>query len=143
MIPHLIIAAVIAALSFTTGWTVQSWRYGAKEAVRAQQQLVDQQLAAAAQVRRLDNTIIATNAGTARSIALRRDADAGRAALPGLHDATAAALRTAESSHAACTERAAALGELSNALADAGAELAAKAGRHASDVQTLTDGWPK
>lgn len=143
MTPQLIIAAVIAALSFTTGWTVQSWRYGAKEAVRAQQQLVDQQLAAAAQVRRLDNTIIATNAGTARSIALRRDADGGRAALIGLHDAAATALRAAESSQAACLDRAATLAELLDTMASAGGELAAKAGRHANDVQTLSDGWPR
>ena len=34
MNPQIIIAAVIAAMGFAGGWTIQSWRYGAKEAAR-------------------------------------------------------------------------------------------------------------
>ena len=145
--PQLIIAGVIAASSAATGfagaWKIQSWRADAREKQYVEQQLENERLVAKTITRQQTAVIAATDAGTARGIALRRDVDAGRTALVGLHDATAAALRAAESSHAACTERAAALAELSNAMADAGADLAAKAGRHASDVQTLNEGWPK
>lgn len=145
--PQLIVAGIIATASAATGfagaWKIQSWRADAREKQIVEQQLENERLVAKTITRQQTAVIAATDAGAARGIALRRDVDAGRTALVGLHDATAAALRAAESSHAACTERAAALAELSNAMADAGADLAAKAGRHASDVQTLTEGWPK
>lgn len=144
---QLVIAGVIAISSAATGfagaWKIQSWRADAREKEYAEQALENERLVAKTITRQQTAVIAATDAGTARSIALRRDADAGRAALLGLHDATAAALRTAESSQAACLDRAATLAELLDTMASAGGELAAKAGRHASDVQTLTDGWPK
>lgn len=145
--PQLIIAGVIAASSAATGfagaWKIQSLRADAREKQHVEQQLENQRLVAKTITRQDQAVIAAQNNATVRAVALRNDVTAGRVALVGLHDATAAALRAAESSHAACTERAAALAELSGAMASAGTELAAKAGRHASDVQTLIDGWPK
>lgn len=141
--PQLIAAAVIAATSFVGGWTLQSWRYGAKENARAQQTLADQRLAAAVSIRRADNVIEAQRLAAGRAVDLRRSADGATVALVSLHDATAAAMRDAEVTHAACLNRAATLGGLLDAMGAAGGELAQKAGRHASDVKTLSDAWPK
>ena len=140
---QLIIAAVIAASSFIGGWTIQSWRHGAKETARAQQILVDQRLAAATAIRRSDNVIEAQSAAAVRAVDLRRAADGSRAALVGLHDAAASALRAASASQAACLERATALSELLGTVATAGGDLAEKADRHANDVRTLSEAWPK
>ncbi|MES2685499.1 MAG: hypothetical protein V4706_01690 [Pseudomonadota bacterium] len=143
MSPQLLIAVGIAAASFTTGWTVQSWRYDAKENERAQQTLADQRLAAAVSIRRTDNVIDAQNAAAGREVVLRRDAAGARTALIGLHDASEAAMRDAATTHAACLVRAATFSELLDTVASAGGELAEKAGRHANDAKTLSEAWPK
>lgn len=140
---QIIIAAVIAASSFLGGWTLQSWRYGAKENARAQQILVDQRLAAATAVRRADNVIEAQSSAAVRAVDLRRAADGSRAALVGLHDAAASALRAASASQAACLERATALSELLDTMGRTGGDIAQKADRHANDVRTLSEAWPK
>ena len=140
---QLIIAAVIAASSFIGGWTIQSWRYGAKETARAQQILVDQRLAAATAIRRLDNGIQAQNAAVVRERDLRMAAAGSRDALIGLHDASASALRAAESSHSACVDRAAAISVVLDQCGAAYQGLGEVADRHASDVKTLIDAWPK
>ena len=75
MSPHLIIAAVIAAMGFGAAWQIQSWRYTSKEADREQQQLEQVQQSAAASIRRADNVIAAQNAANARSVVLGRDRD--------------------------------------------------------------------
>ncbi len=141
--PQLIIAAVIAATGFAGGWTIQSWRYGAKENEHAQQVLADQRLSAATSIRRADNVIDAQNAAAGREVALRRDAAGARTALVSLHDASAEAMRDAATTHAACLVRAATFSELLDTVAAAGGDLAEKAGRHTNDVRTLSDAWPK
>lgn len=143
MSPQIIIAAVIAAIGFGGGWKIQEWRYGAKENERAKQVLVDQRLAAATAIRRADNVIEAQSAAAVRAVGLRRAADGSRAALVGLHDAAASALRAASASQAACLERATALSELLGTVAAAGGDMAEKADRHANDVRTLSEAWPK
>lgn len=143
MSPQIIIAAVIAVTSFVGGSTVSTWRCGAKENARAQQTLADQRLSAAASIRRTDNVITAQNAAAGREVVLRRDADGARTALIGLHDAAEAAMRDAATTHAACLNRAATFSELLNTMGAAGGDLAQKAGRHANDVHTLSDAWPK
>ena len=143
MNPQLIIAAILAACGFLGGWTLQSWRYGAKETERAEQQLVAKRASAAQDVRRLDNRIGAEDAAVARGIGLRNDADGAHAALLGLSDAAAAALRAAESSQSACLERANSLSELLGAMAQAGGVIAAQADRHANDAQALIEAWPR
>ena len=140
---QIIIALVIALGGFGSAWKVQDWRYGAKEAERAEQELANQQRAAAAAIRQSEAVIQAQSAATIRVAALRRDADGERSALIGLSHATDAAMRAAAVTHEACVERAATLGELFNTSAKEYTSMAEKAGNHASDVQTLTDAWPK
>lgn len=143
MSPQLIIAAVIAACGFLGGWTLQSWRYGAKETARAEQILADQRLAAATSIRRADNVIAAQSAAAGREAGLRRDADNARSALGGLHDAAAASMREASASINACLERANAIRVVLDQCGAAYQDLGAVADRHASDVKTLTDAWPQ
>lgn len=143
MNPQLIMAAILAAAGFVGGWTIQSWRYGAKENERAQQELVDERSAATTAIRRQESVIAATSAATARETTLRRDADGSRRALVSLSDATDQTLRDASTSLGACTERAAALGELFTTSAEQYRNVAEKADRHASDVKTCHDAWPK
>jgi hypothetical protein len=140
---QLIAVAVIAALGFGSAWQIQSWRMDAKEKVYAEQKLADQQHAAETALRQSQAVIDAQSAATARIAALRRDADGARTALLGLSDATDAAMRSAETSHNACLDRASTLGQLLGAMATVGGEIAAKADRHSSDSQTLTEAWPK
>jgi len=143
MSPQLIIALAIAASSFFGGWTVNSWYQGKKEVERVKQILVEQKQSAAVAIRRVDNVAQAQNESNEREIILRDAALNARTALDGLRGSTARALRDAAASQAACLNRAATLGELLEASTDKYRELAEKAGRHANDVKTLTDSWPK
>ena len=143
MNPQLIIAALIAAAGFGSAWTLQNWRYGAKENERAKQELVDQRNAATTAIRRTETVISASNAATVRATALRRDADGARTALVGLSDAADSALRASSTSLDACTQRVATFSQLLGTMAAAGGEIAGKADRHASDAKTLADAWPK
>lgn len=143
MSPQLIIAALIAAAGFGSAWQIQSWRADAKEKDRVEQELVDQRNAATTAIRRTEAVIQAQSAATVRDGVLRRDAAGARDALVGLSLATEQALRDAATTHAACTERARALGVVLGTVAAAGGEVSAKADRHASDAKTLTDAWPR
>lgn len=143
MNPQLIVAAVLVAFGFGTGWTVQGWRYGAKEREHVEQALAAERLAATTDVRRQEDVIAAQNAAETRARGLRVDAAGARDALVGLSDAADAALRSAAATHAACLERANTLDQLLQASAGEYRNLAEKADRHASDVQTLTAAWPK
>lgn len=143
MTPQLIAAVVVALAGFGSAWQIQSWRYQAKEAQHEQQKLADVQQSAAATIRRADNVIAAQDAAQTRDSALRLDAAGARDALERLHDAAADALRAAGASQAACLERAATLSELHQASARRYVELGEKADRHASDVKTLVDAWPR
>lgn len=137
------VTAAVAATSFGSAWQIQSWRYAAKEAQHEKQKLADVQQSAAATIRRADNIIAAQDAAKNRDSALRVDVAGARNALVGLHDAAADALRAAGASQAACLERAATLSELHQASARKYVELGEKADRHASDIQTLIEAWPK
>ena len=82
--------------------------------------------------------------GVDREVALRATADGARGALVGLSGAVAGTLQDASTSLGACTDRAATLGGLLIDSERDYIETAAKAGRHASDVQTCHDAiWPK
>jgi hypothetical protein len=142
-VPQLTLALLIALAGFGSAWQIQSWRYGAKEHARDQQTLVDQRTAAASAIRRTDNVIDAQNKAAARLVVLRVDADRARAALVSLSDATASALRGAATSHDACIERATATSELLNSCGAAYQDLGERADRHASDVRTLMEAWPR
>ena len=131
--------AVIAGLASTGAWQVQEWRYGAKETQRVQQQVITERSNAAVQIRRVDNVIIATNRARVREVVLRADAERARAALDGLRDAAASALRAAGASHDACLVRAATATKLLQQCAGTYQELGERADRHVSDIRTLVD----
>lgn len=135
-----LIAASVAA---TGAWQVQDWRYGAKEKDRVEQQLENERLAAKAALRNADRVIEAQNKAEVRARGLRLDAAGARSAAISLHDAAAAAMRDAAVSHAACTERAAALGDVLGTVEAAGRAVSEKADRHALDAQMLVEAWPR
>lgn len=143
MTPQIIIAAVIAAIGFGSGWHIQALRYTAKEAEHAKQKLAQVQQSAAADIRRFDNTIIAQRAATAREVALRRDRDSANSQLERLRDALRSDMPGTSSTGDACPVRADPARELFIACTEALVEMGGRADRHASDVKTLTDGWPK
>lgn len=140
---QIILAALIAATSFGGAWQIQDWRYGAREAAHEQQKLADQQRAAAAAIRQSEAVIAAQSAAAARVATMRRDADGARAALVSLHDAADAAMRSAETSHAACIVTADAERVVLGQCSESYRSLAEVADGHASDVKTLTDACPR
>lgn len=140
---HVAAAILAAAVAATGAWKVQDWRYDAKEKERVEQQLEDQRIQAKTRLRQEERVVQAQNAATTRAIGLARDAAGTRSALISLSDATNTALRDAAISHNACTVRANTLGELFKESSGRYEELAEKAGRHISDIQTLTQAWPQ
>ena len=148
MIPPALIVALIIALAsagtgFGTAWKIQSWRSDSKEKAHVEIALENQRLVAAARTRNDQAVIAAASAGVVRGIALRRDSDAARGGLVSLRDDTQTFVRNAAAAPVTCPDRTATLGELFNTMAEAGAELAGKADRHASDVRTLIEAAPK
>ena len=141
MTPQIIMVAIIALAGFGSGWTIQNWRYGAKENERAQQTLVQIQASAASNIRRADNVIAAQNRANDRAVVLRRDADSSRVELGRLRDELARSRSSL--TPAACPERAAAIGDVLAECAGAYQDLAGKTDRHTSDIHTLIDAWPK
>ena len=137
---QIILAALIAATSFGGAWQIQDWRYGAREAAHEQQKLADRRRAGRDGQPRPDG-----DAGAVRSAAsfLGRNADGARAALVSLHDAADAAMRSAETSHAACIVTADAERVVLGQCSESYRSLAEVADGHASDVKTLTDACPR
>lgn len=143
MYTYVATAILAAVLSATGTWKVQQWRMDAKEKEHVEQ-ILDAERRAAAKALRNQETVIAAQSEAARRAAdLRRDAAGSRDALVGLSHATDQTLRDAAASHAACTERAAAIRVVLDQCGGAYQELGAIADRHASDVKTLMDAWPK
>ena len=140
---HAAVALLAAVVAATGAWKVQEWRHDAKEKDHAEQHLADERSAATAAIRRTEAVITATNTATVRSAALRRDADSARSAVVSLHDAAAQALRDAATSHAACTERASALGDVLQQSAERYRGLGETCDRHVSDIRALIEGWPE
>ena len=143
MTPQIIIAAVIAATGFGAAWKIQDQRFDAKEKAHAEQKLAQIQHNAAAAIRRVDNVITAQNQATARAASLRRDLDSSRSELDRLRDTLRTTVPAVGTSTTSCTERTDPARELLAACATELVEMGGIADRHASDVKTLTDGWPK
>ena len=143
MTPQLIAAAVVALAGFGSAWQIQTWRYGAREAAHEQQKLADQQRAAAAALRQSEAVIAAQSAAAARVATMRRDADGARAALLGLFDATEQAMRSAETSHAACLVTADAERVVLGQCSESYRSLAQACDGHTSDLKTMMDAWPR
>lgn len=143
MTPQLLITALIAAAGFGAGWQIQAWRQNEKEKDHAEQKLVEVRQSAAADIRRLDNTITAQRAATTREVALRRDRDSANSKLERLRDALRSDMPGASSTGDACPVRADPARELLAACATELVEMGGIADRHASDAQSLMDAWPK
>ncbi len=143
MSPQLLIAAIIAAASFGTAWRIQDWRFDAKEKTHAEQKLVQVQQSAAADIRRMDNTIQAQRIATSRAVALRRDLDSSRSELERLRDALANSVPGTGDAAGSCSVRADPARELFLGCAAALVEMGGIADRHASDAQALKEAWPK
>jgi hypothetical protein len=139
----LIATLISATLAFGGAWQIQSWRFGAKEADRAAQIIIDQQAAFKAFERNQAAVIQAQSDSVRRAANLRADADRARAGLDGLRDASEQAMRAATISLDACIVRATTAHQLLSDSAEAYQKLAETADRHANDVRTLIEGWPK
>lgn len=142
MSPQLIITAIIAGVGFYGGWHVQTIRYTAKVAAHAKQELAQVQQSAAASIRRMDNVITAQNAAAVRGVGLRRDRDRALSELERLRSAIAGTVPVTSDAPGACVERTNTADQLLLECAADLTELAGKADRHASDVQTLMAAWP-
>lgn len=143
MYTYVATAILAAALSATGTWKIQQWRMDAKEKEHVEQILDAERRAAAKAIRNQETVIAAQSEAARRAADLRRDAAGSRDALVGLSHATDQTLRDAAASLDACTVRAAAISQLLNQCGSAYQELGAIADRHASDVKTLMDAWPK
>lgn len=147
MTPQIIIAAVIAATGFAGGfglaWKIQAGTINKKEAQYAESKLAQVQQSAAADIRRLDNTITAQRAATTRAVALRRDRDRAHSELERLRIALQRDLPGSGDAATACTERTNTARELFLECAAALVEMGGRADRHANDAQALMDAWPK
>ena len=143
MNPQLIIAALIAAAGFASGWHVQTIRYTAKEAQNAKQELVQIRQSAATTVRRMDNTLLAENAATDRAVVLRRDLDGARTELERLRITLTHRVPGTATATGACAVGTPAVDQLLFECAADLTEMAGKADRHANDAKTLSEAWPK
>ena len=140
---HAAAAIIAASLGAAGAWQIQDWRYGEKEAEHERQKLVEVERAGETAVRRLDAVLLAQSESVARAGRLRRDLDSSRAELERLRTAINSPLSGGEAAQATCPDRADTVGELLAACAAELVEVGERADRHASDVKTLTDAWPK
>ena len=144
---QIIIAAVIAATAFAggfgTAWKIQAGNINEKEAQHAKQELANVRSSAASDIRRLDNAITAQNRATARAVALRRDRDSALTELGRLRDAVNSAVPSTCDATSVGIDRAATTGKLLLECSEQLTDLAGKADRHANDLRTLIEAWPK
>lgn len=127
----------------TAAWKVQSWRMASQENERAQQQLVQEREQHTLDLKRESAVVSAQNAAAARATGLRADADLARDGLNGLRDSAVRSILAAQASHAACLKSADAFSVVFSECTERRNTLAEIAGRHANDVKTLTEAWPK
>lgn len=141
--PQLIVALFITVISFGSAWTIQSWRFDARELEHVTQANLAQRQAADAAIARERDVAKAQNAAALRLRHLRAAADSSRASLISLSDAADSAMRSAEASHDACLVTAAAERVVLNQCGDRYRSLAEIADRHASDIQMMQEAWQK
>ena len=142
MSPQLLIAAIIAAASFGTAWRIQDWRFDAKEKTHAEQKLAQVQLSAAADIRRMDNTIQAQRAATSRAVALRTDRDRAYSELERLRD-TLANMPRASATASTCAESGSKRNVVLLECLASYEALARDADPWKNDALMLRDAWPK
>lgn len=139
---------LVAVLSAGSAWSINGWRLE-KQIAQIER---DQAIAAesASETARLKERALnkkvedARNEATKRETKLRADAGRARSESDGLRGDLAELRRQLpELTADACRVRADTLAELFGSCSEEYRSVAEKAQRHASDVQTLMDGWPK
>lgn len=144
ILTHLLAAIVAGAGSFYVAWQMQAGNVTAVELKHANAVIQAKDTADAAWRGIVGNAIAATVAATGRETATRSRLDGARNELDGLQrDLEAANARLATATPAACIERATALSAVLDQCAGAYQDMAGKAERHANDIQTLTEAWPR
>lgn len=138
----------LAALIFGAGWTVNGWRLGQQiEHTHAEQAQAELSAALDAGIRTAELTKQvedARNDAVKREQDLRRSVAGARAAADGLRGELAAIRQSLpDLADDAVRQRADTLAEILGQCTARYAELGEKADRHASDVKTLSDSWPK
>lgn len=141
---RIIAMAAIAAALFGSGWTAQGWHRDSLEKDRVEQQFQEDlavaQADAASDVRRLDRVIEAQNAATVRATGMRSAVADLRLERDGLRDELAQAkARLPGQDHQACLDRATSLSRVFEACTGRYSEVAERAERHISDIQSLID----
>ena len=132
-----------AILAFVGAWNLQGARITKLELDYANERNAQQLAAQQAAERHQAAFISATAAATSRANLLRVAAAAARSESDGLRESIATAMQAATASHDACLERAHALGVVFTQSTEQLTTMAERCDRHVSDVQTLTDAWPK
>lgn len=148
MIPHLIIALVIALGSFGAAWKTQEWRYEsniaeinqrhADESDKARTEALEKERSFNDQLRK------AQDEATQREANLRAAADTSRRSADGLR-LTLEKLRASNATATPATviARADTTADLLGACVSEYRAVAEAADRIASDRQTLIDAWPR
>jgi hypothetical protein len=143
-----LVASLMAAVAgFLTGaglaWQLQAGNITEMELNHANERMAIQREAHKVKERQTDAVITAQNAGAARAVVLKRDADSARAAVDGLRDDLNNIQQAAGASIDACNRYTLTITKLFVASADTNRELAQICDGHASDVRTLIEAWPK
>jgi hypothetical protein len=139
----LIAAAISAAIGFGAAWQIQGHFLIKQQLGQANERISLQRAARTTLERTLATQQAAQVNAAARGVALRESDAATRAELEQLRNSTQTFVRAAAATPNACPDTAATLAGLLDTMAIAGGELADKAGRHVSDIQTLTEAWTK
>ena len=144
MYTYLLAAIISAALSGWGVWTLQDWRYGAKEADRVTAAREKEKLDRLVENRLSGNVIGALNEAKKREAAARDAAAGALSERDSLHDDLAKLRNDLPGISAnACKERVATLSELFDQCAIAYQSMAGTSQRHANDTLTLEQAWPK
>lgn len=140
---HIAAALIGATLAGGGAWRIQNWRADAHEKEHIALHAEQERDLHALEQKRSSGVIAAQNVARAREAQLRADAAGSRDALGGLRTASEAALDAARVNHDACIDRALAFSIVLDQCAAGYRGLAEKTDRHASDIKTLIDAWPK
>lgn len=145
MTNSIIALAIGAIFGFASAYQIQQHRIDTKEAENAEQVRANDQRTAADNLRRQAQVTASQDAATARLGRLRSDAGASSAELARLRRLALYTSADADTSNspAPSAERANTTSELFLECGGALQGLAAKADRHASDVEALMGAWPR
>lgn len=139
----IISAAVAGAVGFGAAWQIQSGRMDSLK-LEAANERITKDRATRAQAERHIATVAATQASAAKRVAVMAGvSDNNRTELQRLQSHATESLRAAAGSLDACLASANALSVISNQCSERYSTLARDAQGHLSDIQTLTEAWPK